>query len=407
MRIRSITCFCNPDAENFEAEIKKTSALVNFCRQALKQEGWEIQSARLATPPFGHYTSPSSVIQQVQNLEEKAAESGFNYLSIGPARLSHPQEYDCIPDLLGATSNVFSSAFLTHPFKGISRDAVRACARIITRVATLSADGFTNLRFCAMSRVQPFTPFFPAAYGYGSNVAFSVAVECADAALTAFQEAKSLNAGRNNLLACLNQASQHLSPILRNAARRFQIPFKGFDFSLAPFPEDWCSLGAAMESLGVPQLGFMGSLTSAALLAEMLDRGKWKRVGFNGLMLPLLEDSRLAERSQSANFTVKDLLLYAAVCGTGLDTLPLPGDIPAERIEPLLMDLAALSLRLQKPLTARLMPVPGLKAGAQTNFDFDFFKNGNVIDFPAAALSGLFDRSKWAAIRSRSEILNG
>ena len=76
-------------------------------------------------------------------------------------------------------------------------------------------------------------------------------------------------------------------------------------------------------------------------------------------MLPVLEDSTLAARSETGLLSVKDLLMYSSVCGTGLDTVPLPGDITQEMIESLLLDIAALSLRLDKPLTARLMPVPG------------------------------------------------
>ena len=87
---------------------------------------------------------------------------------------------------------------------------------------------------------------------------------------------------------------------------------------------------------------------------------------FSGLMLPVLEDSVLAERAAEGTLTIKDLLLYSAVCGTGLDTVPLAGDINANQISSILMDLAALSLRLDKPLTARLMPIPGKKAGDLT-----------------------------------------
>ena len=46
-------------------------------------------------------------------------------------------------------------------------------------------------------------------------------------------------------------------------------------------------------------------------------------------------------------------------------------------------------MRLGKPLTARLMPVPGKKAGELTGFDFAFFANGRILDLPAAPLTGL------------------
>jgi len=401
MRIRSITCFFNPGLGTIQKSIDDLSSLANFCRDELEKIGWEVQTIRLATTPFGSFSPPESVIRKVCHLEKIAEKAGFNYLSIGPARLSYAQDYAIIPEILHATENVFTSAFLAHHFKGISRQAVRACAEIITTSASISPDGFTNLRFCAMSQVQPFTPFFPAAYSYGTQPAFSAAIECADAALEIFQAAGTINNGKKKLLNKLEQASQEMGRVFRKGARRFTVPFKGFDFSLAPFPEDWCSLGAALEVLGVQQLGFMGSITAAAILAETLDQGRWKRVGFNGLMLPVLEDSRLADRSSSTDFSVKDLLLYSTMCGTGLDTLPLPGDIQAEKIEPLLMDLAALSLRLNKPLTARLMPIPGLNAGDQTKYDFAFFKNGRVMDFPAQGINRLLDASQWVKIRGR------
>jgi uncharacterized protein (UPF0210 family) len=39
----------------------------------------------------------------------------------------------------------------------------------------------------------------------------------------------------------------------------------------------------------------------------------------------VLEDAILAQRAAEGTLTIKDLLLYSAVCGTGLDTVPLPG----------------------------------------------------------------------------------
>ncbi len=51
---------------------------------------------------------------------------------------------------------------------------------------------------------------------------------------------------------------------------------------------------------------------------------------------------------------------------------------------------AALAQRLAKPLTARLMPIPGKAAGEPTTFDFPFFANSRVLSIDAAPLTGLF-----------------
>ncbi|WP_322793070.1 DUF711 family protein, partial [Bellilinea sp.] len=148
-------------------------------------------------------------------------------------------------------------------------------------------------------------------------------------------------------------------------------------------------------------LGGFGSLAAAAFLADTLGRGRWKRAGFNGLMLPVLEDSRLALRSAQGHLTIKDLLLYSTVCGTGLDTLPLPGNCSQETIFALLLDLAALSLRLNKPLTARLMPMPGKQAGDPLTFDFEFFSSGSVMALDSGELNGLLAASQIMDVQPR------
>jgi hypothetical protein len=102
--------------------------------------------------------------------------------------------------------------------------------------------------------------------------------------------------------------------------------------------------------------------------------------------------------------TVTVLLLYSAVCGTGLDTVPLPGDVSADQLAALLLDLAALSCRLEKPLTARLMPIPGKQAGDPTGFDFAFFANSRVLALRAMPLSGLLVGDEAIGLRRRPAI---
>lgn len=405
MKIRSITCFCDPLDHDFLENLENFKNLVQTFRHTAEDLGWETQTARLATTPFGQYVKSQSAIEYAVSLEDKVQTKGFNYLSIGPARMTDLETYDLIPAILSATRNVFASAFISHPYRGISTQVLKACAKIIQAAAGISPDGFTNLRFCAMSHVKPFTPFFPAAYSYGSGCSFALAIEGADAAINIFNNADSINSAREQLLQLLNSAGEQLNHVAQLAARKFDVTFRGMDFSLAPFPEDACSIGKALELLGVSNLGDLGSLGCAAILADILEQGDWLRSGFNGLMMPVLEDSILAERSSSGHLTIKDLIMYSAVCGTGLDTVPLPGDIRIEEIESLLFDIAAQSLRLKKPLTARLMPVPGLQFNEMTHFDFDFFKNSRVMNFPAQKLEGLYKRSEWVKVKNRGYII--
>jgi uncharacterized protein (UPF0210 family) len=92
-------------------------------------------------------------------------------------------------------------------------------------------------------------------------------------------------------------------------------------------------------------------------------------------MLPVLEDAVLGRRWEDGLVNTHQLLLYSAVCGTGLDTLPLAGDTPAESIAHLLLDVATLAVRLNKPLSARLFPVPGKHLGEHTAFSSPYLTN--------------------------------
>ncbi|HNN13517.1 MAG TPA: DUF711 family protein, partial [Anaerolineales bacterium] len=84
-------------------------------------------------------------------------------------------------------------------------------------------------------------------------------------------------------------------------------------------------------------------------------------------------------------------------------TVPLPGDITADEITPLLLDLCALSLRLSKPLTARLMPIPGKKAGDATTFDFGFFSNSRVMRLDSERLTDALAGDELLPLSSRKD----
>jgi len=85
-------------------------------------------------------------------------------------------------------------------------------------------------------------------------------------------------------------------------------------------------------------------------------------------MFPVLEDPRLAERWNAGLVSLDTLLSYSAVCGTGLDTIPLSGDTSLDALARIIGDVASLSVKWNKPLSARLLPVSGKHAGDQTEF---------------------------------------
>jgi uncharacterized protein len=408
MKIRSITYFANPGWPLQAAVFKKASEFLATARPRFESAGYEVDTSRLACVPFPRLLpkcTAAALTELAQNLEAEASQAGFNYVSLGPALPEAPDSYPAIPPALAATQNAFFAGFMTTPKGGVALAAARACAKVINDCAGVSLDGFGNLRFAALANVAPGAPFFPAAYASEEQPAFAIASEAADLAVQAFSQAGSLQEAVETLVKNVEGHANKLQGTAEELARQSGVHFGGLDLTLAPFPEESRSLGTALERLGVPATGLHGSLAAAAILADALDRAQFSRTGFNGLMLPVLEDWTLARRAADGSLTVKDLLLYSTVCGTGLDTIPLPGDTSLEALTAILLDLAALSQRLDKPLTARLMPIPGKQAGDPTDFDFPYFANSRVMALQASELQGPLAGSEVFSLHPRKSIL--
>lgn len=416
MKIRSITCFYHPKYPLDDRALRRAGDFLGLAKSAYEAAGYEVQTLRLATIPFPKLLGEkhlNELANLARHLEVLIPQVGVGYISLGPALPRMPHSYEPIVEAMAAAQNVFFGGLMTDKGR-VDLEALRRCAQIIVKCAPIDPNGFANLRFAALANVEAGSPFFPAAYHAGGPPTFAIATEAADLAVDAFSAAKTIDEARRSLIAAIEKHGKALVQVARllsaspNVARAepsgHKVPsphFRGIDFSLASFPSHAASLGTAFEQLGVPQVGLHGSLAAAAILTECLDRAHFRRTGFSGLMLPVLEDSTLAQRAAEGSLTVKDLLLYSAVCGTGLDTVPLPGDATAEQMAAVLLDLATLALRLNKPLTARLMPIPDKKAGDPTGFDFAYFANSKVMRLDAGPLGGALNGSEPFQVRSR------
>jgi uncharacterized protein (UPF0210 family) len=404
MKVRSITYFCNPGWPVDNWKIGQAGRFLAEAKSDCEAAGYEVESTRLATVPFLQILGADRIAETPRLAESLGAAikaEGIAYASLGPAQPEVPESFTVIPEAIAAAQNIFFSGVMADARFGISIPALQACAEVMSRCATITPDGFANLRFAALANVKAGSPFFPAAYHSQDEPAFSFATEAADLALKAFSNARTVTDGQWTLATEIEKRAKELAQIGDALNHRFSIVFGGIDFSLAPFPSEAVSIGAAMERMGVPKAGLHGSLAAAAILTEIIERACFPGTGFSGLMLPVLEDAVLAQRAAEGTLTVKDLLLYSAVCGTGLDTVPLPGDTSTGQMAALLLDLSALALRLDKPLTARLMPIPGKKAGDPTHFDFDYFANSRVMALEAEPLKAPLSETRRFTLSPR------
>lgn len=395
MRIRAITVGTNVRYAGSQLSIdSRLPVFIEAARESFATASLAPQTTRLAAQPFPSIVPPErdEVVGFAQDLEALGADTGFGYISIGPV---NPDSLEYMPYLIEAilhTESVFGTIITADRRWGVSMPAIAAAAGTIATLGRRSDQGFDNLRFAALANCPPDIPFFPAGYHVGEQSSFGIAWEAADLAVDAFSKAGTIAEAQQRLLSLIEREGERVAKVARDLSERFGITFNGIDLSLAPYPEESRSIGAAFERLGVEVFGAPGTLFVASLITGVLQQARLPKTGYCGLMLPVLEDSVLAKRVAQGTYTINDLLLYSAVCGLGLDVVPIPGDTSIDALRGLLLDVATLAVRLDKPLSARLLPLPGKQAGDPTGFSFAYFTNATVLPVKGYGASRLFAR---------------
>jgi len=183
----------------------------------------------------------------------------------------------------------------------------------------------------------------------------------------AFTGARDAEEGGRRLAELMTSELRAVEKIAADISRSERLRYGGIDPS--PAPAGPHSIAAGLEALSGVPFGDAGTLRACAVVTEVLKGLPIQQCGYAGLMLPVLEDEVLARRAIEGRYGLRDLLLFSSVCGTGLDVVPIPGDTPVETLANIILDVAAQSAKLRKPLSVRLYLIPGAKAGDPVHVD--------------------------------------
>ncbi len=401
-KVRTITTFVSLDKEkqNWAQEISKASTFCADLSKELTTNDYIVQSVRIVTNPFGEYLNTEnleSARKDLLYLSELLLSSDTSGLrvrfAIGEAK-TH-DEISMLPELIsefGDLCNVCVNVG-TDAFDILDNDLILSSAKAVSKISKLTPRGEGNFNFTVNFNCEPLIPYFPASYHRKElGRRFVVGLETPDLLVQVLQDFNKDNQSSDhnslyrNYFEVMRSALQYfisdIQSLIENTTLDEDFLFSGFDSSAAP-SKNCCSMVAVYEQLGVEYFGASGTVEASSLLTKVFKSIKdVDLVGFSGLMLALTEDTGLAQGTIDANFEIRSLLTYSAVCGIGLDTVPIPGDTSIEKIAALMRDTGTMAYRLNKPLTVRLFPVPGLRAGDMTSFESDDLCNCAVLAVP-------------------------
>jgi uncharacterized protein (UPF0210 family) len=386
LRVRTITTGLELSPRGESPRLQDALEFLAAAKRSFVNAGYEVQTLRIATNPWLAGASSSErrqLLERLRALDEILLEHDV-ILGIGPV-LTEDRTDDSLAqwanDLIGTTKQVLFSVVIASPEHAVHRAAATVAAQITQALARTLPGGIGNFRFAAAANIPAGTPFFPVGWHKGPE-SIAIGVESASLLEQAFKE---MPPGEDPTARLKQRLDAELAPIeklAREIAKQFDRVYVGIDTSPAPGKDR--SIAAAIEALTHAPFGSAGTLEACASITAALKTVSVTTCGYSGLMLPVLEDPLLAQRAGEGRYSVRDLLLYSSVCGTGLDVVPIPGDTPVHSMAAIMRDVAAMSSRLRKPLSVRLFLVPGKKVGDMARFDDKYLTDSIVMKLDQA-----------------------
>ena len=377
-KIRTVTAFVRINRENYRQQITAALTMLRAAKDEFTKAGYEVETIRITTQPFPEIIKGLTAQQALdfyREYDQLAQKEGFTP-NIGAAMSKDgddPANADLLAKIIATTQNI-NGFIVVADEAGIHWNAVRAAARVNKYLEDNTAHSEGNFRFASGAFPPAVAPFYPVSYTSGSGHEFAIGMESANIAQEVFANNKG-NPGTagGQLTEALGKEAQKVESIGRHIEAQMKWKYEGID--LTPVPLKDISIGAAMESLIQNQVGSPGSLSTALVITSAVKQVPVKQAGYSGLMLPVLEDSVLAKRWEEGTINRDSLMSYSSVCSTGLDAIPLPGDVSLHDLERIIGDMASLAVKWHKPLSARLLPVAGKHAGEMTEFGSPYLVN--------------------------------
>ena len=375
--------------------LRYAGRLVEICDTVGAKYGIPVTNKRIAISPASNLLAGHGVpcaLELAKCLDDAAKEcrvdlvGGFTALVQKGISAGDRVLLDALPDVLSQTERVCASVNAASRKAGINMDALRALGEIIPAVAQADAAnrGFAAAKLVVFANIPEDNPFMAGAYmGAGEpEVTVNIGVSgpgVVDSALkrriaSAREQGKKLTL--TDLAEEIKLSSFRVTRvgelIGREVAETLGIPFGIVDLSLAPTPTVGDSIGEILKTLGLARIGAPGSTAAIAMLNDAVKKGglfaSSSVGGLSGAFIPVSEDAALADAVEQKHLVLEKLEAMTSVCSVGLDMILIPGDTPPATIAAIIADEMAIGVINNKTTAARLVPVPGAKAGDKVNF---------------------------------------
>jgi uncharacterized protein (UPF0210 family) len=384
-KVRAITGFIRIDPQNYKKQVADALVVLRKAKSEFEVSGYQVETLRLTTQPLAELVAgmpEDQALAFLGRLDQLSVKENF-IPNVGAAMLhdsDDPATMHLLERALSTLPNIEANTIIADE-SGIHWKTIHRTAELVQYVAEHSPRSQGTFNFTATAMLKPYSPFFPGSYHTGAGGQFAIGFEGANVVRDVFSKDKgNVEAATADLTAALTRHASVADAVGKKIAAATGWTYMGVDPTPAPLGE--VSIGAAIEAFTGAKFGSSGTLTAARIITAAVKAVPVQQIGYSGLMVPVMEDKLLSQRWAESTYNIDSLLAYSSVCGTGLDTIPLPGDVSIEQMERMYSDVASLALKWNKPLSARLQPVPGKKPGDRTAFEDPYLFNTTLHPLP-------------------------
>jgi len=384
-KVRAITGFVRLDRATSEKQIAEALVVLRKTKSAFEAAGYQVQTLRLTTQPLAELVSglpEDQALAFLTRLDQLSVKEDF-IPNVGVAMMhdsDDPSAMHLLERALSTLPNIEGNTIIADS-AGIHWKTIHRTSELVKYVSEHSPRSQGTFNFTATAMLKPLAPFFPGSYHTGAGKQFSIGFEGANVVAEIFARDKgNAESATADLTAALTKHALVADKLGNKVAAETGWAYAGVDPTPAPLGD--VSIGVAIENFTGARFGSSGTLTAARIITAAVKAVPVKQIGYSGLMVPVMEDRLLAQRWAESTYNIDSLLAYSAVCGTGLDTVPLPGDVSLEQMDRIFADVASLATKWNKPLSARLQPIPNKKPGDLTDFQDPYLFNTMLHSLP-------------------------
>lgn len=396
----------------YEKTVSRADKLRYACETLTTKYGVPIVNQRIAVTPISIVAAGSNhdeFLEVARVLDEAASKLGVDLIGgytalVHKGMTSADETLICsLPDVLAETERICASVNAASTSAGINMDAVCLVSKMLLETAqrTAEREGFGCAKFVLFANAPENNPFMAGAFnGIGeAECVINVGVSGPGVVKGAIERSKEMNPNLTlgDIAEVIKTTAFRLTRIGeligRELAQMIGAKFGIVDLSLAPSPKVGDSVGEVLQAMGIEAIGAPGSTAALALLTDAIKKGgifaSSAVGGLSGAFIPVSEDSGLSAAATVGHLTVEKLEAMSSVCSVGLDMIPVPGDIDAETLAALIADELAIGVINHKTTAARIIPVPGKKAGEKVVFG-GLFGESIVMDIRNAGHNNQF-----------------